>query len=91
MRRILKAWVKFNSNVLVYWQGNITYHVCNLLGLDSVLAPFLVLNFNDESKAYCCLQTFIDKYLHNYFKSENHMYMQVINISKLSEINRKIL
>lgn len=36
-RRILKAWVAYNSPHLVYWQG-----------VDSLLAPFLALNFNNE-------------------------------------------
>lgn len=36
LKRILKAWVYKNSQ-FVYWQG-----------LDSLTAPFLYLNFNDE-------------------------------------------
>eukprot|EP01114_Cavostelium_apophysatum_P017635 TRINITY_DN5294_c0_g1_i1.p1 TRINITY_DN5294_c0_g1~~TRINITY_DN5294_c0_g1_i1.p1 ORF type:complete len:965 (+),score=182.56 TRINITY_DN5294_c0_g1_i1:73-2895(+) len=66
MRRILKAWVKYNQNRLAYWQG-----------LDSVLAPFLILNFSDEAKAFCCLQFFIDKYLQFSFVPDNHAYLQV--------------
>lgn len=40
LKRILKAWVQKNSNY-VYWQG-----------LDSLTAPFLFLNFNDEGKYF---------------------------------------
>lgn len=61
----MKCWVKANYPNLVYWQG-----------LDSVLAPFLVLNFNDEAKAYYCLQVFVEKYLHNFYLPENHLYLQ---------------
>lgn len=38
LRRILKAWLLSNPQY-VYWQG-----------LDSLTAPFLYLNFNDEGK-----------------------------------------
>ena len=42
-KRILKAWVVSNPQY-VYWQG-----------LDSLCAPFLLLNFNDEALAFACL------------------------------------
>lgn len=58
-KRILKAWVKRHPEY-VYWQG-----------LDSLCAPFLYLNFNDEARAYSCLKKFIDKYLHNFFLRDN--------------------
>ena len=60
-KRVLKAWVATNPQY-VYWQG-----------LDSLCAPFLYLNFNDEALAFACLQAFIPKYLlgmvghNNYF------------------------
>ena len=41
------------------------------LGLDSVLAPFLVLNFEHEGRAFCCLQFFIQKHLKFYFLPGN--------------------
>ena len=50
-KRVLKAWVATNPQY-VYWQG-----------LDSLCAPFLYLNFNDEALAFACLQAFIPKYL----------------------------
>ena len=48
-KRVLKAWVATNPQY-VYWQG-----------LDSLCAPFLYLNFNDEALAFACLSAFIPK------------------------------
>ncbi|VEN40483.1 unnamed protein product [Callosobruchus maculatus] len=59
LKRILKAWVNENAQY-VYWQG-----------LDSLTAPFLYLNFNDEAKAFACLSKFVPKYLHNFFLKDN--------------------
>ncbi|XP_045476153.1 TBC domain-containing protein kinase-like protein [Harmonia axyridis] len=59
LRRILKAWVQKNTQY-VYWQG-----------LDSLTAPFLYLNFNDEAKAYACLSAFVPKYVHKFFLKDN--------------------
>lgn len=59
LKRILKAWVVSNPH-LCYWQG-----------LDSLCAPFLYLNFNNEALALACLSAFIKKYLHKFFLSEN--------------------
>ncbi|KAG0167463.1 hypothetical protein DFQ30_006037 [Apophysomyces sp. BC1015] len=64
LRRLLKAWVSANSK-LVYWQG-----------LDSLYAPFLTLNFNDEAIAFACLQKFIPRYLNNFFLSDNTIVLQ---------------
>ncbi|XP_073990547.1 TBC domain-containing protein kinase-like protein isoform X3 [Rhodnius prolixus] len=58
-KRILKAWVK-NHPHYVYWQG-----------LDSLAAPFLFLNFDDEARGYASLTNFISKYLHNFFLQDN--------------------
>ena len=44
MRNILKAWVEYNPG-MAYWQG-----------LDSLLAPFVALNFHNEAKAFGCMQ-----------------------------------
>ncbi|CAI8006071.1 TBC domain-containing protein kinase-like protein, partial [Geodia barretti] len=63
-KRILKAWIGSHP-ALVYWQG-----------LDSLCAPFLALNFNDEALALACLSTFISKYLHNFFLKDNSSIMQ---------------
>lgn len=38
LKRVLKAWIRANP-ALVYWQG-----------LDSLSAPFICLNFDDEGK-----------------------------------------
>lgn len=59
LKRILKAWVVSNQQY-VYWQG-----------LDSLCAPFLYLNFNDEPLAYACFSAFIPKYLYNFFLKDN--------------------
>ncbi|OBZ89989.1 TBC domain-containing protein kinase-like protein [Choanephora cucurbitarum] len=64
LRRLLKAWVYENKN-LVYWQG-----------LDSLCAPFLTLHFNDEAIAFACLQKFIPKFLNNFFLSDNAPVLQ---------------
>ncbi|XP_035681915.1 TBC domain-containing protein kinase-like protein [Branchiostoma floridae] len=63
-KRILKAWV-FSNPHLVYWQG-----------LDSLCAPFLYLNFNDEALAFASLSAFIPKYLHHFFLKDNSAVIQ---------------
>lgn len=73
LKRILKAWVYQNSNY-VYWQG-----------LDSLTAPFLFLNFNNEAKAFACLSAFIPKYLHKFFLKDNSMVIQEY-LAKFSQL-----
>ena len=73
LKRILKAWVSDNSH-LVYWQG-----------LDSLAAPFLFLNFNDETLAWACLSAFIPKYLHNMFLQDNATVIQEY-LAKFSQL-----
>ncbi|XP_044258848.1 TBC domain-containing protein kinase-like protein isoform X1 [Tribolium madens] len=73
LKRILKAWVYQNSNY-VYWQG-----------LDSLTAPFLYLNFNNEAKAFTCLSAFIPKYLHKFFLKDNSMVIQEY-LAKFSQL-----
>ncbi|GIY74053.1 TBC domain-containing protein kinase-like protein [Caerostris darwini] len=51
-KRILKAWVVSHPQY-VYWQG-----------LDSLCAPFLSLNFNDEALAYAFIQEYLTKFSH---------------------------
>ncbi|XP_072112497.1 TBC domain-containing protein kinase-like protein [Mobula birostris] len=63
-RRVLKAWVVSHQD-LVYWQG-----------LDSLCAPFLYLNFNNEALAYACMSSFIPKYLYNFFLKDNSHVIQ---------------
>ncbi|XP_062592920.1 TBC domain-containing protein kinase-like protein, partial [Saccostrea cucullata] len=63
-KRVLKAWVVSHPQY-VYWQG-----------LDSLSAPFLALNFNNEALAYTCLSAFIPKYLHNFFLKDNSQVIQ---------------
>ncbi|GIY35720.1 TBC domain-containing protein kinase-like protein [Caerostris extrusa] len=57
--------LKLTFHAYVYWQG-----------LDSLCAPFLSLNFNDEALAYACLSAFIPKYLHNFFLKDNSAVIQ---------------
>ncbi|CAG8515822.1 5173_t:CDS:10 [Diversispora eburnea] len=64
LRRLLKCFVASNTK-LVYWQG-----------LDSICAPFLTLNFNDEALAFSCLQAFIPKFLKDFFIFDNSPVIQ---------------
>ncbi|XP_072022504.1 TBC domain-containing protein kinase-like protein [Amphiura filiformis] len=63
-KRILKAWVVSHPH-LSYWQG-----------LDSLCAPFLFLNFNNEALAYSSLSAFIPKYLYKFFLKDNSAIIQ---------------
>ncbi|XP_011298029.1 TBC domain-containing protein kinase-like protein [Fopius arisanus] len=73
LQRLLKAWVRDNPHY-VYWQG-----------LDSLTAPFLYLNFNNEARAFACLSAFIPKYLHRFFLKDNSAVIQEY-LSKFSQI-----
>ncbi|XP_022916046.2 TBC domain-containing protein kinase-like protein [Onthophagus taurus] len=73
LKRILKAWVSKNSQY-VYWQG-----------LDSLTAPFLYLNFNDEAKAFACLSAFIPIYLYKFFLKDNSAIIQEY-LAKFSQL-----
>lgn len=65
MRRVLKTWCKSNEDKLSYWQG-----------LDSVSAPFILLSWEDEALAFSLLQSFVEKYLYNFFLNEKNIYLQ---------------
>ncbi|XP_076665242.1 TBC domain-containing protein kinase-like protein [Andrena cerasifolii] len=73
LQRLLKAWVRNNPHY-VYWQG-----------LDSLTAPFLYLNFNNEARAFECLSAFIPKYLHKFFLKDNSEVIQEY-LGKFSQI-----
>ncbi|XP_018562554.1 TBC domain-containing protein kinase-like protein [Anoplophora glabripennis] len=73
LKRILKAWVYKNTQY-VYWQG-----------LDSLTAPFIYLNFNDEAKAFACLSEFVPKYLHKFFLKDNSMVIEEY-LAKFSQL-----
>ncbi|RWS25441.1 TBC domain-containing protein kinase-like protein [Leptotrombidium deliense] len=60
LKRILKAWLSINEPNYVYWQG-----------LDSLAAPFVVLNFDNEAMAFACFDAFIHKYLRGFFNKDN--------------------
>lgn len=64
LKRVLKAWVKYNPN-FGYWQG-----------VDSFLAPFLAQNFNNEARAFWCLQRAVEKFSRNLFDREQSVYLQ---------------
>lgn len=65
LARILKAWLNHNMTEYVYWQG-----------LDSLAAPFLLLNFDNEAMAFACFNAFVDKYLMGFFKKDNQVIVQ---------------
>ncbi|CAJ0934078.1 unnamed protein product, partial [Mesorhabditis belari] len=64
LKRLLKAWLLAHPN-FVYWQG-----------LDSLAAPFLLLNFENLPNAFACLSAFISKYLWNFFLKDNSPVIQ---------------
>ncbi|KAM3725988.1 TBC domain-containing protein kinase-like protein [Dirofilaria immitis] len=64
LKRLLKAWLLLHENY-VYWQG-----------LDSLAAPFLVLNFTHLAGAYSCLESFVSLYLHDFFLQDNSSVVQ---------------
>ncbi|ORX77085.1 hypothetical protein BCR32DRAFT_295840 [Anaeromyces robustus] len=65
LKKVIKCWNMAERGNLVYWQG-----------LDSVCAPFVALNFNDEDIAFSCLLNFIRKYMYGVFKIDNSFYIQ---------------
>lgn len=66
LTRILKAWLRHNeSKGDVYWQG-----------LDSLAAPFVIINFNNESQAFASFNAFIHKYLKGFFQRDNSCVIQ---------------
>ncbi|XP_034942372.1 TBC domain-containing protein kinase-like protein [Chelonus insularis] len=73
LQRLLKAWVRDNPHY-VYWQG-----------LDSLTAPFLYLNFDNEARAFACLSAFIPKYLHKFFLKDNSAVIHEY-LSKFSQV-----
>jgi TBC domain-containing protein kinase-like protein len=73
LKRLLKAWVTAHPQY-VYWQG-----------LDSLTAPFLITNFNDEETAFLSLYNFIPKYLHNFFLKDNSVIIKEY-LTKFSQL-----
>lgn len=74
LKRLLKAWVTSHEKKYVYWQG-----------LDSLTAPFLSLNFNNEERAFLSLQKFIEKYLQWFFMKDNSAVIKEY-LSKFSQL-----
>lgn len=65
LARILKAWLNYNKKEYVYWQG-----------VDSIAAPFLLVNFADEAMAFACFDSFVHKYLCGFFQKDNQVVVQ---------------
>ncbi|XP_054167454.1 TBC domain-containing protein kinase-like protein, partial [Oppia nitens] len=66
LTRVLKAWLRHNeAKGDVYWQG-----------LDSLAAPFVILNFNNEPQAFACFNAFTHKYLKGFFQRDNSRVIQ---------------
>ncbi|KAI8907164.1 rab-GTPase-TBC domain-containing protein [Gorgonomyces haynaldii] len=65
LKRVLKAWVRAETGKLVYWQG-----------LDSLCAPFVSLNFNNEALAFCSMQQFINHFCPGFFVADNSFVMR---------------
>jgi serine/threonine protein kinase len=87
--RVLRAWVVYHDTTapppatsehsspeddhhpkraegpLVYWQG-----------LDSLTAPFVVLNFHFEARAFVCIRALVDKYVKGFFARDNSHAME---------------
>ncbi|EDW66233.1 TBC domain-containing protein kinase-like protein [Drosophila virilis] len=74
LKRLLKAWVTAHPQY-VYWQG-----------LDSLTAPFLYLNFNNEELAFLSLYRFIPKYLQWFFLKDNSAIIKEY-LSKFSQLS----
>lgn len=63
--RVLKTWALAEEGEYVYWQG-----------LESICAPFVALNFNDESLAFCSMLKFIRKFCAGFFVKDNSFLMR---------------
>lgn len=48
-----------------------SYHLSPFTGLDSLAAPFIMLNFDNEQLAFASFNSFIDKYLEGFFSKDN--------------------
>ncbi|XP_037938047.1 TBC domain-containing protein kinase-like protein [Teleopsis dalmanni] len=81
LKLLLKAWVTAHP-YYVYWQG-----------LDSLTAPFLYLNFNNEELAFLSLYKFIPKYLQWFFLKDNSAIIKeyLCKFSQLTAFHEPIL
>ncbi|OAF67949.1 hypothetical protein A3Q56_04326, partial [Intoshia linei] len=59
IRQVILKWISSDQKN-VYWQG-----------LDSICAPFVVLNYNRLDLALVCIEQFINKFLDNFFVTTN--------------------
>ncbi|KAI8929434.1 rab-GTPase-TBC domain-containing protein [Entophlyctis helioformis] len=65
LKRVLKAWIEGEKGKHVYWQG-----------LDSMCAPFVTLNFEDEGLAFASMRSFITNYCEGFFVNDNSKLMR---------------
>ncbi|XP_061390191.1 TBC domain-containing protein kinase-like protein [Musca vetustissima] len=81
LKRLLKAWVTAHPQY-VYWQG-----------LDSLTAPFLYLNFNNEELAFHSVYKFIPKYLQWFFLKDNSAIIKeyLCKFSQLTAFHEPVL
>lgn len=81
LKRLLKAWVTAHPQY-VYWQG-----------LDSLTAPFLYLNFNNEELAFHSVYKFIPKYLQLFFLKDNSAIIKeyLCKFSQLTAFHEPVL
>eukprot|EP00741_Cyanophora_paradoxa_P006219 tig00000114_g6031.t1 len=66
LRWVLKRWVALNPH-LVYWQG-----------IDSLAAPFVILNFTHPRRALACLQALVRRQLSSVFAADNVAALQAV-------------
>ena len=51
-------------------------------GLDSLLAPFMTLNFNSEAMAFSCFRAFITKYRVKLFVPDNSIGLKELSVER---------
>lgn len=67
LKRVIKSFLLTHKEN-TYWQG-----------LDSVAAPFVRLNFDDEAIAFGCYEAFFEKYLYAFCRSDSDIEMYKYN------------
>lgn len=67
LKRVIKSFL-ITHKENTYWQG-----------LDSVAAPFVRLNFDDEALAFGCYEAFFEKYLYAFCRSDSDTEMYKYN------------
>ena len=65
LKNVLKSWVIAETGKYVYWQG-----------LDSLCAPFVSLNFNDDALAFASMRQFVNNFCPGFFVADNSLLMR---------------